>query len=163
MEPIYINAFVRAIQNVFSTMFRLPIEIGEPQEKPADAARQDVSGIIGVSGSIVGTIVLSMPFKSADAITMLFTDRRLETDSPDYADAVGEIVNMICGGAKASFQREDVLISCPTVVIGPGHFISQLSGTECVQIPCKTDCGEVILEVALRGAYEQPAMTNHAA
>ncbi|MCA9304593.1 MAG: chemotaxis protein CheX [Phycisphaerales bacterium] len=163
MDPTYISAFVTSIQNVFSTMFQLPVEIGEPRIKTDRAATHDVSGIIGVSGSMVGTIVLSMPTETATTVISLFTGMQIETDSPDFADAVGEIVNMISGGAKATFQRKDVGISCPSVVIGPGHIVSHQSGTPCVLIPCITDCGEVVIEVSLREAVEESAVPSNAA
>ncbi len=163
MDPTYISAFVTSIQNVFSTMFQLPVEIGEPSIKTDRAMTHDVSGIIGVSGSMVGTIVLSMPSETASSVVSLFTGMEMETDSADFADAVGEIVNMISGGAKASFQRKDVSISCPSVVIGSGHIVSSQSGTPCVLIPCTTDCGEVVIEVSLREAVEESSTVSTAA
>jgi chemotaxis protein CheX len=163
MDPIYISAIVTSIQNVFSTMFQLPVEVGEPSIKQERTATHDVSGIIGVSGSMVGTIVLSMPEETATAVISLFTGMEIETDSADFADAVGEIVNMISGGAKASFQRKDVMITCPSVVIGSGHIVSHQSGSPCVLIPCTTDCGEVVIELSLREAIEETASTQAAA
>ena len=158
-----ITPFVNAIQNVFSTMFQLPVEVGNPSIKPDRKATHDVSGIIGVSGEMVGTIVLSMPSDTAESIVSLFTGMEVDTESPDFADAVGELVNMISGNAKAEFQRKSVSISCPSVVIGSGHTIAVQSGTPCVLIPCTTDCGEVVLEVALREAEAEISTTQSAA
>lgn len=152
MDASMISPFVNAIQNVFSTMFQLPVEVGEPSIKTDRKATHDVSGIIGVSGEMVGTIVLSMPRDAASSIVTLFTGMNIETDSPDFADAVGELINMISGNAKAEFQRKNVSITCPSVVIGAGHTIALQSGTPCVLIPCTTDCGEVVLEVGIREA-----------
>lgn len=145
-----ITPFTNSIQNVFSTMFQLPVEIGEPRIKADRKASHDVSGIIGVSGEMIGTIVLSMPQAAASSIVTLFTGVEFDIDSADFADAIGELVNIISGNAKAEFQRKGVSISCPSVVIGAGHTIAVQSGTPCVLIPCSTDCGEVVLEVALR-------------
>ncbi len=164
MDASMITPFVNAIQNVFSTMFQLPVEIGDPRLKNDRKATHDVSGIIGVSGEMIGTIVLSMPLDTAGSIVTLFTGMEFDSDSPDFADAVGELVNMISGNAKAEFQRKSVSISCPSVVIGSGHTIAVQSGTPCVLIPCSTDCGEVVLEVALREAEaEVPTNTSAAA
>tara|TARA_R110000744_G_scaffold378630_1_gene495046 strand:+ start:453 stop:932 length:480 start_codon:yes stop_codon:yes gene_type:complete len=157
MDAIMITPFVNSIQNVFSTMFQLPVHIGDPRIKADRKATHDVSGIIGVSGEMVGTIVLSMPSDAAQSIVTLFTGTEFPTDSDDFADAVGELVNMISGNAKAEFQRKGVSITCPSVVIGEGHTIAVQSGTPCVLIPCTTDCGEVVLEVALREAEIEAA------
>ena len=154
MDASYITPFMTSIQNVFSTMFQLPVEIGEPRIKSDSSTSHDVSGIIGVSGEMVGTIVLSMPSDAAESIVALFTGMEMSSDSDDFADAVGELINMISGNAKAEFQRKAVSISCPSVVIGSGHRVASNSGTPCVMIPCNTDCGEVVLEIALREASE---------
>ena len=163
MDPNMITPFVNAIQNVFSTMFQLPVEIGDPSIKIDRKASHDVSGIIGVSGEMIGTIVLSMPSDTAESIVTLFTGMEIDTESPDFVDAVGELVNMISGNAKAEFQRKNVSISCPSVVIGSGHTIAVQSGIPCVLIPCSTDCGEVILEVALREAEVETSTNQNVA
>tara|TARA_A100000171_G_scaffold52220_1_gene69586 strand:- start:3985 stop:4479 length:495 start_codon:yes stop_codon:yes gene_type:complete len=150
MDSSYITPFMTSIQNVFTTMLHLPVEIGEPSIKTNNTATNDVSGIIGVSGEMAGTIVLSMPNDTAISIVSLFTGMQFEANSEDFVDAVGELVNMISGNAKAEFQRKSVSISCPTVVIGDNHRVSTPSGTACVVIPCNTDCGEIVLEVAIR-------------
>ena len=63
---------------------------------------------------------------------------------------IGEIINMVCGNAKAAFQRKNVSISCPSVVVGKNHRVASQSDIPCVLIPCTTDCGEMNLEVAIR-------------
>ena len=163
MDAGMITPFVNAIQNVFSTMFQLPVEIGEPRIKADRKATHDVSGIIGVSGEMTGTIVLSMPTSTAESIVALFTGMEMDSESDDFADAIGELINMISGNAKAEFQRKAVSISCPSVVIGAGHRVASGSGIPCVVIPCHTDCGEVVLEVALRETNEAANTTSTAA
>ena len=163
MDASYITPFMTSIQNVFSTMFQLPVEIGEPRLKTNSSTTHDVSGIIGVSGEMVGTIVLSMPSDTAESIVALFTGEQMSADSDDFADAVGELINMISGNAKAEFQRKAVSISCPSAVIGAGHRVASGSGIPCVMIPCNTDCGEVVLEVALRESNEVAKNTTAAA
>jgi chemotaxis protein CheX len=150
MDQSFVTPFINSIQNVFTTMLQLPVEIGEPSLKRDRKATHDVSGIIGVSGGMQGTIVLSMPEDAASRIVTLFTGMEIASDSPDFADAIGELVNMISGNAKAEYQRKDVSISCPSVVLGADHVIATQSGTPVVKIPCNTDCGEVVMEIALR-------------
>ncbi len=152
MDQSFVTPFIASIQNVFTTMLQLPVEIGEPSVKRDREATHDVSGIIGVSGGMQGTIVLSMPEDAAIRIVTLFTGTEIASDSPDFADAIGELVNMISGNAKAEFRRKGVTISCPSVVLGAGHVIATRSGTPCVKIPCNTDCGEVVMEITLREA-----------
>ncbi len=157
MDANLIAPFITSVQHVFSTMFQLPVEVGDPSIKNTNHCSHDVSAIIGMSGEFLGNVVLSMPTDTAIAVVALFTGEKLDTDSDDFADAVGEIINMICGSAKASFQRKNVSISVPSVVIGPNHRVTGQSDIPCVLIPGTTDCGELVLEVAIRPASSEAA------
>lgn len=150
MDPNFITPFVTSIQNVFTTMLQLPVSIGTPTLKNGGQASHDVSGVIGMSGDVSGSIVLSFPIDTAEAIVALFCGEKLTSESPDFADAIGELVNMVSGGAKANLGHKAVSISCPSVVVGTGHFIAQQKDTPCVVIPCRTDCGDLTIEVAIR-------------
>lgn len=153
MDASYITPFVKSIQNVFSMMLQLPVTVNEPQIKQGTTPSHDVSGIIGMSGDVVGTIILSFRRESAESIVALFCGEKLQCGTPDFADAVGELVNMVSGGAKALFtDTNDVSISCPSVVVGKDHGVALPSDVPCVVIPCMTDCGEFVIEVAIREA-----------
>jgi len=154
MDASYITPFVSSIQNVFTMMLQLPVEIGEPRIKTGGNASHDVSGVIGMSGDVTGSIVLSFPLETADSVVSLFCGEHLAPDSGDFADAIGELVNMVSGGAKAEFKGKKVSISCPSVIVGSNHYISQQKDIPCVVIPCTTNCGEFTIEVAIQ---EQPA------
>jgi chemotaxis protein CheX len=150
MDASYITPFITSIQNVFNTMLQLPVTINDPTLKSGSGASHDVSGIIGMSGDVAGSVVLSFPQDTAEAIVALFCGERLDPSSSDFADAIGELVNMVSGGAKAGFEGKKVSISCPSVVLGKGHTIASQSDTPCVVIPCTTDCGDLAIEVAIR-------------
>lgn len=152
MDASYIKPFVASIQNVFATMMQLPVSLGTPHLKAKPAASADVTGIIGLSGDVVGTVALSFPDETALRVVALFAGQQFPNDSPDFADAIGELVNMVCGGAKAMFTNKKVSISCPSVVIGAGHQVATPQDTPCVVIPCATDCGTLAIEVAIREA-----------
>lgn len=150
MDPLFITAFIKSISNVFTTMLQLPVEVGEPTIKMGDEEPFDVSGIIGMSGDVVGSVVLCFPGDAAERIVAIFTGEQMSIDSEDFPDAIGELVNMVAGGAKGMFDGRDVSISCPSVIVGQGHSVSRLKDVPCVLIPCSTDCGEVVIEVAIQ-------------
>ena len=151
MDASYITPFVKSIQNVFSTMLQLPVSVNDPHIKNSTTPTHDVSGIIGMSGDVVGTIILSFKSDAAESIVALFCGEKLESGTADFADAVGELVNMVSGGAKAMFtDTKDVSISCPSVIVGKDHGVALPSDVPCVIIPCSTDCGEFVIEVAIR-------------
>lgn len=150
MDPNFIKPFVASVQNVFTTMMQLPVTIKEPRIKADSSVEYDVSGIIGLSGGVTGSVVLSFPLQTAERIVALLAGQKLEPGSSDFADAVGELVNMVTGGAKASFPTKRASISCPTVVLGKGHKVARQTEIPCIVIPCETDCGEFAIEIAIK-------------
>ena len=151
MDASYITPYIDATKNVFLTMLGISVTIGKPQIRdtiPTEAF--DVSGIIGMSGDVIGTVMLSFPMESAKSIVATFTGSEIDVNSEDFGDAIGELVNMISGGAKAKFEDKNVSISCPSIVVGEGHKIQQPSDSVCIHIPCTSVCGTFAVEVAFK-------------
>lgn len=163
MQSIYIIPYVKSIQNVFQTMLQLSVDVGEPSSKQPGKPSYDVSGIIGMSGTIQGNVVLSFPTATAERIVSLFTGCELAHTHADFADAIGELVNMVCGGAKAMLAGEEVNISCPSVVVGSDHQVFGRSDAVCIVVPCTCDCGEFAMEISLRQAAAGSAAASAAA
>ena len=154
MNVKYINPFIEAVQSVFSTMLHLDVTMGKPCLTET-LPRHDVSGIIGMSGDVVGSIVLSFPSPVAKAVIGKFVGEECEVGSADFSDALGEMVNMISGAAKSKFQGKHVSISTPSVVIGPGHTVARPSRTVCISLPCNVLFGEFSIDVAIRDELPQ--------
>lgn len=150
MDAMYIKPFIASISNVFSTMMQLPVTVKDPFVKSAEGPCSDVSGIIGMSGDVMGSVVLSFSNATAENIVALFCGQKYDAGSPDFADAVGEIVNMVSGGAKALFKDRKVSISCPSVILGANHKLAKQTDVPTVVIPCATDCGTVNIEISIK-------------
>lgn len=149
MDPLFVKAFVTSIQNVFSTMMQLKVTVKEPYVKQG-GPESDISAIIGMSGEVVGSVVLSFPMATAQNCVTLLSGQKVDPASPDFADAIGEIVNMVSGGAKALFNGRKVSISCPSVVMGGKHTVARMSDQPTIVIPCNTDCGDVSIEISIK-------------
>lgn len=154
MDVRYINPFIEAVQSVFATMIHIDVTLGKPHLTEA-LPRYDISGIIGMSGDVVGSIVLSFPAPVAKIVIGKFAGGDYPLDSPDFADALGEIVNMISGAAKAKFEGKNVSISTPSVVVGHGHTVARPTRTVCISLPCKIYCGEFSIDIAIREQAQQ--------
>jgi len=152
MDPNLITPFMQSAQNVFSTMLQLPVGIGEPSVKSDHATTYDVSGIVGMSGDVVGSVVLSFPRETAERIVALFSGEPVTAEDENLADAIGELINMVAGGAKGMFQKRQASISCPSVIVGSGHTVSRPKDVPCITIPCQTDCGAFCIEVSVKDA-----------
>jgi len=164
VDSSYITPFIASAQNVFETMLQLPVECSKPQLKDAGQPAYDVTGIIGMSGEVEGAVVLSFPTATATRVVQLFTGTEMQQTDPDFADAIGELVNMITGSAKAQFTGKQVNISCPSVVVGTDHVVFGGKDVVCITIPCSCDCGNFSIEVSVRNlASLKPSDANQAA
>ncbi|MBX3373724.1 MAG: chemotaxis protein CheX [Phycisphaeraceae bacterium] len=159
MDAAYINPFIDATQRVFRSMLDLDVATGTPA-MCRSLPQFDVSGIIGMSGDVIGCVVLSLPLTVARPVVGRLLGTEVSHTCEDFADAVGELVNMISGAAKAQFDGKEVSISCPSIIIGRGHHVARPSNTVCVSIPCEVYCGSFSVDLAIRpiaGPAEKPA------
>jgi chemotaxis protein CheX len=78
-----------------------------------------------------------------------FAGASLAVTDPDFADAIGEVANMIAGGAKKDLGVQ-ANITCPTVIIGAGHVVARLSDVPCLVVPCATPAGAFAVEVNIK-------------
>ncbi len=154
MKVEYINPFIRSVGNTFSTMLNCEIRRGDIGFKSNTKPRYTVSGIIGLSGRAVGTVVLSLSKEVAlkAASTMLLTEATDIDD--DVLDAIGELTNIIAGGAKAELEEYELVVSLPSVITGRDHEIHFPSNVQPICIPFGTDWGEMALEVGLAQVAE---------
>lgn len=152
MDQSYIIPFIKSVQNVFETMLQLPVQVGSPVLRKEPSPGFDVTGIIAMSGDVEGNIVLSFPTETAERVVSLFTGQSMDKLHEDFADAVGELVNMISGGAKAQFVGKTVTISCPSVVVGSSHTVFGSKELVGIKIPFSSDCGDFCVEVAMKAS-----------
>ena len=150
IDPSYIKPFVVAAKNVFETMIDVPFRLGKPTlKKGSDVPPHEISSIIGVSGTVSGSVVISLTHEiSFQLVSALLGEEVTELDE-DCTDAIGEIANMIAGNAKTDFPSDNNSISVPSVVVGK-HKVSYPTGVPVITIPCILDQGEMFIEVALK-------------
>jgi chemotaxis protein CheX len=153
----YINPFLQATKEVFDTMVHLPLTMGKPYLRGNAEPKYDVSAAIGISGAVTGSAILSFPFDAAVAVASGLAGTPLPGFDQDGIDALGEVANMIAGGAKARLPGEANKLSLPNVVLGQ-HRVALPSGVPIIVIPCeiilrtepKTVTAGFIIEIAFR-------------
>jgi len=150
MDVRFINPFISSVRNVFTTLFQLDVQFGKPSVKTEARHTHDVSAIIGLSGDVVGAVIVSFPKLSAIRIASAFAGTNLAESAEDFADAIGELANMISGGAKKDFEGLSLFISTPSVVIGSGHEVRSNRLTPRLVLPCSTPLGSFVVEVGMR-------------
>jgi len=158
MKAEYINPFVKSLVNTFGTMVNCEVHRTRLSLKDDSVPRHEISGVIGLSGKAIGTVVLSLSEQVAlkSASTMLMAEYTKLDD--DVIDAVGELTNMVAGAAKAELEQYDLSISLPNVITGKGHEIRFPSNVSPICVLFESQWGELSLEVGLAEA-KVPAAT----
>lgn len=144
-----ITPFMTAVRDVFQKMAGVSTTIGKPYLKTDASAAYQVCGIIGFSGQITGSVVVSFSDAAAEKLVEAFAGVAMKRTDPDFADAVGELANMIAGSAKKSLGGL-ASISVPSVVIGSGYTIAITHSVPCLVIPCGSPFGDFSVEVSIK-------------
>ena len=154
MQVEHINPFISAVINTFQTMLSCEARRGALAVKQDSRAAHEVSGVIGLSGKAVGTVVVSFstPVALKAASTMLMMESTKIDD--DVLDAVGELTNMVAGAAKAELEEFNMQVSLPNVITGPAHEVHFPSEVTPIGIAFDTDWGPLSLEVGLTPVRE---------
>ena len=156
MQAEHINPFLKSVCSTFSTMMQCEARRGEMSLADVGVRKYPISGVIGLSGKAVGTVVINLSeevaLKGASAMLMM---EMTELDD-DVLDAVGEIANMVAGQAKAELEEYDLSVSLPNVVTGDNHDIRFPSDAKPLAVAFDTDFGPLELVVGLESA-RQPA------
>ncbi|HHK60789.1 MAG TPA: chemotaxis protein CheX [Desulfobacterales bacterium] len=153
MKVEFINPFLHAAKNVIETMCQMTVTPQKPSLKTDRLTFGEVTGIIAMhSSKITGYMFLSFEKKCILQIVanMLMEDPKREIDN-EILDAVGELTNMICGGAKAQLSKLDTTFDMaqPTMVVGQGKELDHYTDAPTIVIPFATDAGTFVVEANL--------------
>lgn len=157
MKAEYINPFLTSTISAFGTMLACSLIRGTPYVKNGSRPEHEVSGVIGLSGKARGTIVLSLSREAAlNATAVLLQEQPTEINA-DVADAVGELTNIIAGGAKAKLEHLNMSVSLPTVITGKCHCVEFPKSVTPICIPFESEWGFITVEVGLLEVPTDPA------
>lgn len=149
MNVEFINPFLSSMLNVMSTMAQMELIPEKPRLKKNEIALGDVSGLIGmVSDQANGS--LSITFEGGLALA---TMKKMVGEAPDKVneeiiDLIGEITNMVTGGAKRLLSEKGIEfdMATPIVVSGTNHSIHHKAKGPVVIIPLKSELGRAYIE-----------------
>jgi chemotaxis protein CheX len=143
--------FIKATRDILSMMAGMEATFGAPYVKKGDAAKGDVSAIVGVTGDMRGSIAVSFSKDAARALVEGMLGDAIEDLAHDTQDAVGEVMNMISGQARAGLVEIGITVqgSTPTVIMGDGHQIRHISESPVMVIPFSTQHGDFTVEFCL--------------
>ena len=131
------DAITTVVGSVFSTSCNTTIDIDDSGQADVTDDQTMMVAIISFAGDIEWSIFSAYPQDAATAVASRFAGFDIPHDSPDMADAIGEIANIVAGGIKMMLNERgtNVDISLPTVISSTGLETRALQGassrTEC--------------------------------
>ncbi len=118
-----IPPFVKATNSCFEMMMDVtPVQRNVSMDAPA-FSKSDICALIGLSGDAHGLSAISCSAAVAKRMIEEFTGESVEEIDADTLDAMGEIINIIAGAAKADIPDLSLSISLPSVVSGTDSIV----------------------------------------
>lgn len=152
MNVEFINPFLNALLNVVGMMGHTELTAESPRLKKNDVSMGDVSGLIGMVGpKTKGSLSITFEKSLALRIMQRMLGEKLTEIDEDVTDMVGEITNMVTGGAKQELSKKgyEFEMATPIVVSGKNHTIEHKHKSEghVIIIPFNSDSGKAFIEI----------------
>ena len=116
MDEVDLKVFIEGATHFFADMGGEEAQVGTPYlVSNCNGEIKGFTGIIGVSGRRRGSVYFTAPPVLLKVLLLSLGEE--ETTHENMCDMVGEVANVISGGARREFGKE-FLISVPVVVVG---------------------------------------------
>ncbi|MBF7074127.1 chemotaxis protein CheX [Glaciecola sp. MH2013] len=150
MKVEFVNPFIISLKNVIKTMATIELDVEKPKRKTNDISYGDVSGIIGMVGpQVKGSMAITFDKDLAFNIMKNMLGDAASTIDEEVRDMVGEMTNMICGGAKTALfdQGYEFEMAVPVIVSGANHSIQHKVNGPKIILTFSSDYGSAYLEI----------------
>lgn len=148
MDITYINPFIEAVNNVFTTMLDVTPKRNGLKISDGGSSGMLLTSLVGLSGQISGVVALRFPPPTALNLASRMLGSEVTSLNDEVTDAVSEMVNMVAGAAKAKFAHDPpVELGLPTVVEGTGYKLRYPSKAIWLEVPFSSAAGDFTMEV----------------
>ena len=153
MNEEFVNPFINATINVLSVMAMIKPTPQETVLKDDSKSRGDVTGIVGLADEKAqGSFAISFSEGCILKIVSNMLGEEVHGMEDDIVDAVGEITNMIAGGARAELAKVGYAfgMAIPAIITGKDHAIEHVTDHPVMVVPFNTEAGPFFVEVCLK-------------
>jgi chemotaxis protein CheX len=148
-----IAPFVEQLLTTFQTMLSFEPKAGDIFDGMKKEIPSDITGTIGMTGDITGTVSLRFSRELALRVASKLVGENIVAVNNEVKDAIGELANIVAGGAKGFFRKEKKInykIAIPTVIMGNSHTVAYSSGILSRVVPFTLDDFTFFLELCIR-------------
>jgi chemotaxis protein CheX len=153
VKVAFVNPFLQAASEVLESELGGDSERGELRLHRSAVTTDEVTAIVGVTGTLTGLVLYSMNEATARAIL----SRMMRQDFSEFdalaQSGIGELGNVITGraGVLLSEAGYPSNITPPAVVVGTGTMVTTLELNRLV-LPLHTEVGNLEIQIVLRAA-----------
>jgi len=150
MNADFINPFLSSLLNVLSTMAGMSLTPSKPRVKKDEVALGDVSGLIGMVGpQVKGSLSISFEESLIMEVMEKMLGERPDAINEEITDMVGELTNMVTGGAKRLLSEKgyEFDMATPIVVSGSKHSINHQADGPKILMPFDSEWGKAYIEI----------------
>ena len=151
MKVEHLNPFVNAALDTMRTMLGIEARRGPLSIKSVNTTNTDLTAIIGLSGKLRGSIVLTFDEGVAEKLVQKFLGSTSRLSQAEICDGIGELCNIVGGSAKVELNKLglNLSISIPNVIIGKGLQIANNPSYPTLVVPFDSMLGHFCVEVCL--------------
>lgn len=162
MDVKLINPFLQGTIEVLKKMAFVEPRPCKVYLKETSLAHGDVSGIIGMTGDMIGSLAISFSEICICHLIGRMLGESYTEANQEVLDGVGEITNMISGVARTHLEKEgmEVYAAIPSVVYGKNHTINHILKSPSIVIPFETDDGPFVVDVCIKRAGKGPRVST---
>jgi chemotaxis protein CheX len=155
MKVNFINPVLKSTMIMFSTMAHIEPKVGTPKMKKdlQIAEGKNITGLMDMVGT-KGKASIALTF--SESAILLIAKKMMPPDTATTSidgmviDLVGELANMVLGGAKSELENEGYIfkLSLPTIIFGSDYLIAHKTNAPIIMLPFTMPEGEFFIEAS---------------
>jgi len=153
LKAEFINPFIIATKQVLSQELGKPIaiQIGSLTMQKSSYTALDMTVLIGVTGAVQGIVMFGLSERAVKNFVSGVLGEPVPVIDAMVESAIAEMGNVVTGIASTELEKAGYpcTLAPPTVITGRGVMISTIN-IQRLQVPLKTDVGDMEISVALR-------------
>lgn len=153
VEARFLDPIIEEMKDVFETLMGCSVEITNRGLADSGKRPDYVLALIGISGSIKGTLGLSFPPATAIAVINRMTMSDDAQINEELFDGLAELANIVGGKSKAKLSEiagETLELSLPLVIQG-NYIVYSPANTLWTELRVESELGPFFLKVTTQG------------
>lgn len=118
MNISFVRHFAVSATNVFDTMLNCPLEQTYLKYRGLTESPYEVSAVVSLTGKVTASVVLSLSEELALRVAGELMFDEFDSVTREVCDSVGELLNMVAGGAKMKLSELELGLGIPNVFVG---------------------------------------------